>query len=171
MATAPSQHRGEKSGTDWRAQLGANLVAADDAVSHIKSGDRVCLSIAQQTPFEICPALAGRLMELESVLVNHGAAVMNWDLPGLCERFRLESMYLTPYDRAIYHRGDADFTPIQYYRAGHLPPALDNFNVYLMTVSPPDEHCLLQFRRSADHVEAARAQRKFGDCRDRQEID
>ena len=54
-------------------------------------------------------------------------------------------MYLSPYDRAIYHRGAADFTPIQYYRAGHLPPALDNFNVYLMTVSPPDEHGYCNF--------------------------
>jgi len=54
-------------------------------------------------------------------------------------------MYLSPYDRAIYHRGDADFTPIVYYRAGHLPPALDNFNVYLMTVSPPDEHGYCNF--------------------------
>src|SRR5258708_32481926 len=123
MATAPSQHRGEKSGTDWRAQLGSRLVSADEAMSHIKSGDRVCLSIAQQTPFELCPALAGRLMDLDNVVVHHGAAVMNWDLPGLGERFRLESMYLTAYDRLIYHRGDAACTPIQYYRAGHLPPA------------------------------------------------
>src|SRR5208282_1590906 len=97
MATAPSQHRDQKSGTDWRAQLGSRLVSADEAVSHIKSGDRVCLSIAQSTPFELCP------------------------------------------------RGAADFTPIQYYRAGHLPPALDNFNVYLMTVSPPDEYGYCNF--------------------------
>jgi 4-hydroxybutyrate CoA-transferase len=133
---------------DWRTQLGSRLIAADEAVSHIKSGDRVCLSIAQQTPFELCPALAGRLMELDNVVVNHGAAVMNWDLPGLGERFRLESMYLSPYDRAIYHRGEADFTPVQYYRAGHLPPALDDFNVYLMTVSPPDEHGFCNFGES-----------------------
>ena len=138
MATAPSHHRGQVS--DWRAQLGSRLVSADAAVAHIKSGDRVALSIAQSTPFELCPALAARLMELEDVVVNHGAAVMNWDLPGLGERFRLESFYLSPYDREIYTRGAADFTPVQYYRAGHLPPALDNFNVYLMTVSPPDEH-------------------------------
>jgi 4-hydroxybutyrate CoA-transferase len=145
MATAPSQNRERLNGHDWRAQLGARLVGADEAVSQINSGDRVCLSIAQATPFELCPSLAGRLMELENVVVNHGAAVMNWDLPGLGERFRLESMYLSPYDRAIYHRGAADFTPIQYYRAGHLPPALDNFNVYLMTVSPPDVHGYCNF--------------------------
>jgi len=133
---------------DWRAQLGSRLVSADEAMSHIKSGDRVCLSIAQQTPFELCPALAGRLMDLDNVVVNHGAAVMNWDLPGLGERFRLESMYLTAYDRLIYHRGDAEFMPVQYYRSGHLPPALDNFNVYLMVVSPPDAHGYCNFGES-----------------------
>src|SRR6266478_7364980 len=85
MATAPSHHRA--SGFDWRAQLGSRLVSADDAVAHIKSGDRVALSIAQSTPFELCPALAARLMELEDVVVNHGAAVMNWDLPGLASAF------------------------------------------------------------------------------------
>lgn len=144
MATAyAAEHR-----ADWRAQLGARLVAPDQAVSHIKSGDRVCLSIAQMTPFELCPALAGRLMELENVVVNHSAAVMNWDLPGLGERFRLESMYVSPYDRDLYSRGAADFTPIQYYRAGHLPHALENFNVYLMTVSPPDEHGYCNFGES-----------------------
>ena len=129
MATAPSRHSGQKSGTDWRAQLGARLVAADEAVSHIKSGDRVCLSIAQATPFEICPALAGRLMELENVVVNHGAAVMNWDLPGLGERFRFESFYLSPVDRGIFAAGRGEFVPLSYYRSGVLPPGLDDFNV------------------------------------------
>lgn len=141
MATAyAGEHR-----ADWRGQLGGRLVSPEQAVSHIKSGDRVCLSIAQMTPFELCPALAGRLMELDNVVVNHGAAVMNWDLPGLGERFRLESMYVSPYDRDLYNRGAADFTPIQYYRAGHLPHALEGFNVYLMTVSPPDEHGYCNF--------------------------
>ncbi len=124
---------------DWRSHYTSRMVSADEAVSHIKSGDRVALSIAQATPFTLCPALAARLMDIEDVVVNHGAALANWDLPGLGARFRLESNYLTPFDRAIYHRGSAEFTPIAYYRDGVLPPSLDTFNVYVMTVSPPDE--------------------------------
>ena len=42
-------------------------------------------------------------------------------------------------------RGDAEFTPISYYRAGVLPPALDNFNVYIMTVSAPDANGYVNF--------------------------
>lgn len=130
---------------DWRAQLGSRLVSPDEAVGHIKSGDRVVLSIAQATPFTICSALAGRLMEIENVVVNHGAALANWDLPGLGERFRLESMYLSPYDRALYHAGRAEFTPISYYRDGALPPGLENFNVCVVTVTPPDENGNVNF--------------------------
>jgi 4-hydroxybutyrate CoA-transferase len=141
MATAPvSSH-----GAGWRAQVGAKLVAADEAVAHIKSGDRVCMSIAQATPLEVCMALAGRLMEIEDVVINAGATAFTWDLPGLGERFKLESMYVSPYDRHIYARGDGDFTPIQYYRAGHLPPSLENFNVYLVLLGPPDENGMCNF--------------------------
>ncbi|HZO80441.1 MAG TPA: acetyl-CoA hydrolase/transferase C-terminal domain-containing protein [Candidatus Binataceae bacterium] len=130
---------------DWRAQLGARLVAPDEAVAHIKSGDRVTMSIAQGTPFTLCHALAARLMELEGVVVNYSAALFAFDLPGLGERFRLESFYLSPLDRKLYHEGPGEFVPLSYYRTGHLPPGLEGFNVYLMTVSPPDERGEVNF--------------------------
>jgi hypothetical protein len=45
-----------KSSFDWRARFGSKLVTADQAVSHIKSGDRITMSIAQATPFTLCAA-------------------------------------------------------------------------------------------------------------------
>ena len=130
---------------DWRAQLGGKLVAADEAVAHIKSGDRITSSIAQATPFTLCAALAGRLMELDQVVLNSSASLFSWDLPGLGERFRFESFYLSPVDRGIFTGNRGEFVPLSYYRAGVLPPGLDDFNVYLMTVSPPDEHGYVNF--------------------------
>lgn len=124
--------------SDWRTQLGGKLVAADEAIGHINSGDRITMSIAQGTPFTLCAALAGRLMELENIVLNNSAALFNWDLPGLGEKFRYESFYLSPIDRALFVEGRGEFVPLSYYRAGVLPPGLDNFNVYLVTVSPPD---------------------------------
>jgi 4-hydroxybutyrate CoA-transferase len=131
--------------SNWRAQLGAKLVSPEVAVEHIKSGDRITLSIAQVTPFTLCAALAGRLMEIENVVVNHSAALFNWDLPGIGERFRLESFYLSPIGRELFAAGPAEFVPVSYYREGTLPPGLDNFNVYLLTVSPPDELGMVNF--------------------------
>jgi acyl-CoA hydrolase len=123
---------------NWREQIGAKLITPEEAVAHIKSGDRITASIAQATPFTLFHALAGRLMEIERVVVNYSAALFAFDLPGLGERYRLESFYLSPIDRKLYHDGMGEFVPVSYYRAGHLPPGLEGFNVYLMTVSPPD---------------------------------
>ncbi len=130
---------------NWRAQLGSKLVTPEAAVAQIKSGDRITLSIAQATPFTLCAALAGRLMEIDNVVVNHSAALFNWDLPGLGERFRFESFYLSPIGRELFGAGHGEFVPVSYYREGTLPPGLENFNVYLLTVSPPDEHGMVNF--------------------------
>lgn len=131
--------------SDWRAQLGSKLVSAEEAISHIKSGDRVTLSIAQATPFTLCTALAARLMELDEVVLNNSAALYNWDLPGLGERFRYESFYLSPVDRGTFAQGQVEFIPVSYYRTGVLPPGLENFNVYLLTVSLPDANGYVNF--------------------------
>jgi 4-hydroxybutyrate CoA-transferase len=130
---------------DWHAQLGSKLVAADEAVAHIKSGDRVTMSISHATPFTLCVALAGRLMEIENVVLNHSASLFNWELPGLGERYRFESIYLSPVGRELFGEGRADFVPVAYYRMGVLPPGLDNFNVFLMKVSPPDREGFVNF--------------------------
>jgi 4-hydroxybutyrate CoA-transferase len=131
--------------SDWREQLGDKLVMPDEAVAHIKSGDRITASIAHVTPFTLFHALAGRLMELERVVINYSAALFAFDLPGLGERFRLESFYLSPIDRKLFHEGMGEYVPVSYYRAGHLPPGLEDFNVYLMTVSPPDANGEVNF--------------------------
>lgn len=131
---------------DWRARLGGKLVSAEEAVSHIGSSSRITMSIAQSTPFALCAALSGRLMELDDVVLNHSAALFNWDLPGLGERFRFESFYLSPIGRNLFtEQGLGEFVPLSYYRHGALPPGLDNFNVYLMTVSPPDANGFVNF--------------------------
>ncbi len=54
MATAANLNAG-----DWRARLGSRLVSPDEALSHVKSGDRIVISLAQATPFTLCTALAG----------------------------------------------------------------------------------------------------------------
>ncbi len=127
-----------KTAFNWREQLGAKLVTPEEAVAHVKSGDRITASIAHVTPFTLFHALAARLMEIERVVISYSAALFAFDLPGVGERFRLESFYLSPVDRQLFRDGMGEFVPVSYYRAGHLPPGFDDFNVFLMTVSPPD---------------------------------
>jgi len=122
----------------WRSQLGDRLVEPEVAVSHIRSGDRVAISIAQATPYTLCAALAARLTEIENVVVCHGAPLFSWHVPGLGERFRAESYYLSAVDRPLHAAGAVEFNPIGCFRAHTLPEPLDDYNVYMMTVSPPD---------------------------------
>jgi len=131
--------------TGWRSQLGDRLVAPEVAVGHILSGDRVGISIAQATPYTLCMALAARLTEIEDVVVCHGAPLFSWELPGLGERFRVESYYLSPLDRPLYQAGTVEFNPIGCFRSHSLPDSLNSFNVYLVTVSPPDSEGYVSF--------------------------
>lgn len=130
---------------DWRTQFGNKLVSPEEAMSHLKSGDRITMSIAQATPFTLCTALAACLMELDNVVLNNSAALFNWDLPGLGEKFRYESFYLSGIDRGVFTAGRGEFVPVSYYRDGTLPPGYDNFNVFLLRVSPPDENGYVNF--------------------------
>src|SRR5262249_17516630 len=85
------------------------------------------------------------LMEIENVVLNHSASLFNWELPGLGARYRFESIYLSPVGRDLFTDGRAEFVPVSYYRMGVLPPGLDNFNVFLMKVSPPDQEGFVNF--------------------------
>jgi 4-hydroxybutyrate CoA-transferase len=125
-------------GFDWRASLGSALVSAEDALAQIKAGDRIGVALAQTTPHWLCGALAARLAELKDIVICHLAPYFDWNLPGLNDRFRLRSSYLSPIDRPLYGRLAIEFVPVGIYRAGVLPPGLDDLNVYLMKVSPPN---------------------------------
>jgi 4-hydroxybutyrate CoA-transferase len=135
-------------GWNWRAALGHRLVTAEEAVSHINSGDRVSISLALQTPHALCGALAARLTDLERVVISHSAALFDWDIPGLAERFRLQSTFLSPVDRRLHDSRREEFMPVGLYRAGVLPPGLDNFNVFMVKVSPPNRDGYVSFGES-----------------------
>ncbi len=145
MSLIPGAAAIARSAEDWRSQLGDRLVTPETAVSHILSGDRVGISMSRSTPFTLCAALAARLTEIEDVVISHGSPAFSWEFPGLGERFRVESYYLSPIDRPLYQAGAVEFNPIGSFRAQTLPESLDSFNVYMMTVSPPDRDGFVSF--------------------------
>ena len=135
-------------GFDWRALLSRRLVTAEEVVSHVNSGDRVSISLALQTPHALCGALAARLTDLERVVISHSAALFDWDIPGVAERFRLQSTFLSSVDRRLHDSRREEFMPVGLYRAGVLPPGLDNFNIFMVKVSPPNRDGYVSFGES-----------------------
>jgi len=132
----------------WVDNYKKKLVTAEEAVSAIKSGDRVYISGNAATPYALMHALAKRRDELEEVELVH-VLLMGEDplsSPEMEGHFRHNSLFVGPADRKAINEGRADYIPIFL----HQIPALmysDQMplNVAILHLSPPDEHGFMSF--------------------------
>ncbi|MBI4252119.1 MAG: acetyl-CoA hydrolase/transferase family protein [Candidatus Tectomicrobia bacterium] len=127
----------------WRSEYKRKLTTPTDAVSVIKSGDRIYLSGNAATPISLLQALADRKSELADVKVHHVLFVGRdpLSLRGMEKHFRHVSLFVGPADREAVNEGRAVYTPIflseipRLYREGILP-----LDAAILSVSPPDIH-------------------------------
>jgi 4-hydroxybutyrate CoA-transferase len=132
----------------WVDDYKKKLMTAEEAVSVIKSGDRVYISGNAATPYALMHALAKRRDELEDVELVH-VLLMGEDplsRPEMEGHFRHNSLFVGPADRKAINEGRADYIPIFL----HQIPALmysDQMplNVAILHLSPPDEHGFMSF--------------------------
>jgi len=132
----------------WVDDYKKKLVTAEEAVSAIKSGDRVYISGNAATPYALMHSLAKRKDELEDVELVH-VLLMGEDplsRPEMEGHFRHNSLFVGPADRKAINEGRADYIPIFL----HQIPALmysDQMplNVAILHLSPPDEHGFMSF--------------------------
>ncbi len=127
----------------WLEQYRSRRVSPEEAVSMVRSGDRIFVSGNAATPFVLLNALAARGQQLENVEVVHVLLLGNDPLsgPGKESSFRHNSLFVGPADRAAVNEGRADYTPIHLHQIGRLfsdgPLKLD---AALIQTAPPDEH-------------------------------
>jgi len=132
----------------WIEAYKRKLVSADEAVSVVKSGNRIYISGNAATPFALIRALAARRDELFSVEVNHVLLLGDDPLsaPGMEEHFRHNSLFVGPADRDAINEGRSDYVPVflseipALFTTGIIP-----LDVALIHVSPPDEHGFMSF--------------------------
>jgi len=127
----------------WVSDYKAKLRTAEEAVSFIKSGDRVYYGGNAAIPQTLVRALASRKAELEDVQLNHVLLLGDDPLsaPEMAGHFRHNSLFVGPADRKAVNDGRADYVPIFLY----MIPRLFNdrvvpVDVAMVAVSPPDEH-------------------------------
>ncbi len=119
-----------------------------EAVSIVKSNDRVYVSGNAATPFQLMEALAQRKDELQDVEIAHVLLFGDDPLskPGMEGHFRHNSLFVGPADRAAVNEGRADYIPVFLYEipslfySGLLP-----IDIAFMHLSPPDEHGFMSF--------------------------
>ncbi len=132
----------------WVDDYKKKLCSAEEAVSVVKSGDRVYISGNAATPYVLMKALAQRKDELSNVELVH-VLLMGEDplsKPEMEGHFRHNSLFVGPADRKAINEGRADYVPIflhqipDLFYSGQMP-----VDVAILHLSPPDEHGFMSY--------------------------
>jgi len=132
----------------WMDSYRQRVVTAEEAVSHIQSGQRVFLTGNCSVPQIVVGALVRRAMDLTDVeliqVLTFGKA--EYAKPELVGHLRINTFFISDTQRAAVHEGRGDFTPCflseipLLFKNGQLP-----LDAALVHVSPPDEHGFCSF--------------------------
>lgn len=133
-------------------------VPVEEALSYVRSGDRVFVHTAAAAPRLLVEALAARAPELTEVEIVqlHTEGPAPYAAPGMERSFGVRCLFIGPNLRAAVAEGRADYVPVflsevpALFRRGILP-----LDVALVQVSPPDRHGFCSLGVSVDASRAA----------------
>jgi acyl-CoA hydrolase len=136
----------------------SKIVTAEDAVTVIKSGDRVFVHTAAAAPARLINAMTARAPELNDIEVVHLHTEVEapYAEPEHADTFRVNALFVGGNVRKAVNEGRADYLPIflseipQLFRRRILP-----LDVALVQVSPPDQHGFCSLGVSVDGSLAA----------------
>jgi acyl-CoA hydrolase len=127
----------------WLDDYRSKLQTAAEAVSRIRSGDRVYYAGNAAIPWALVRALAERADELENVQLSHVLLLGEDPLsrPGMERHFRHNSLFVGPADREAVNEGRGDYVPIFLHQIPRLfREWVVPLDVAMVQCSPPDEH-------------------------------
>jgi 4-hydroxybutyrate CoA-transferase len=129
-------------------------VTPDEAVSGIRSGDRVYIGSGAAEPDSLVEALTARARALRDVRLLHALTFgpARYVAPEHAESFRVTTFFISPNVREAVAAGRADFVPVFLHETGRLCQDLD---WALVQLSPPDRHGFCSTGVSADVTVAA----------------
>ncbi|HET9429407.1 MAG TPA: acetyl-CoA hydrolase/transferase C-terminal domain-containing protein [Allosphingosinicella sp.] len=156
------------------AEYQAKLMTADQAVAAIPSDSDIAIGMAVAEPPALLTALAARveaggLQDLRTwyfhSLVHAGTTLLRYEL---LDRVRPHCMFLSPIERALIQRGEADdrvpieFVPTAFSESSRLLSERVALDAFVTTVSPMDRNGWFTFGTSNDYgTTAARAARRL----------
>ncbi len=141
---------------DWKEKYADHICSADEAVSHIKSGDRVVVAHACGEPVILTDAMVANAerYDFRDIEVVHMVAMgkAGYCVPEMSDRFRHNGLFLGGTTRAAVEEGRGDFTPIFFSQIPELFRNKLRADVILFQVSEPDEHGYCSFGISCDYT-------------------
>ncbi len=128
---------------EWINKYQSRIITAQEAVTNIKSGDRVFLTGNVSVPHQLLAALVGHAPNLENVEIMQALTIgaQDYAAPEMSGHLRVNTIFVSANVRKAVQEGRADFTPVL---LSEFPLLFKNnilpLDVALIHVSPPDEH-------------------------------
>ena len=132
----------------WRDDYASRLASAEEAVSIVKSGDRVVIPLTEQ-PMTLVAALIARSPELSDVTISISAP--GFDVGALLDAgFHVEvENFIGPFARAYENEGVAPYLPLGFSLTfktnDERPDNAKPIDTVLVTTAPPDENGMVGF--------------------------
>ena len=147
----------DKKDKPWKAEYREKLVSADEAVSHIRSGQRIVFSHAAGESLVLSDALVRNRALFENVEIVHMVAMgeAKYCEPGMEKHFRHNSFFLGASTRKAAKEGRADVTPVYFSEVPALFRTTLPVDAVFLNLSPPDEHGYCSFGISVDYSKPA----------------
>lgn len=147
----------DKKDKPWKAEYREKLVSADEAVSHIRSGQRIVFSHAAGESLVLLDALVRNRALFENVEIVHMVAMgeAKYCEPGMEKHFRHNSFFLGASTRKAAKEGRADVTPVYFSEVPELFRTTLPVDAVFLNLSPPDEHGYCSFGISVDYSKPA----------------
>ena len=133
---------------NWMDAYRRKVVSADEAVSHIASGQRLFFTGNCSMPKQVLAALVLRAPQLTGVEIVHVLTIAtdSYVAPEMEGHLRVNTLFISDNVRQAVNDGRADFTPVflseipGLFKNGQLP-----LDVAVIHVTPPDEHGFCSF--------------------------
>lgn len=128
---------------DWKKIYNSRLCTAEEAVKSIKSGDRVAFAHAVAEPAILVDAMVANAEAYKDVEVCHMVTLGKgaYSKPEMKEHFRFNGWFTSPATRDSIAQGHGDFTPVFFHEVpNYIRKGIFDIDVFMVMVSPPDEH-------------------------------
>lgn len=147
---------------DWKAHYESHKMSAEEAVKHIKSGDRVVTGHACGEPSYLIDAMVANAAAYENVEIDHMVAMGQsaYCKPEYEKNFRHNALFVGGSTRTAVAEGRADFTPCFFFEIPGLFRSTLPVDVALVQVTPPNENGMCSLGVSVDYTLAALKQAK-----------
>lgn len=128
---------------NWREIYKSRLCTAEEAVKCIKSGDRVAFAHAVAEPPVLVDAMVANAEAYKDVEVCHMVTLGKgaYSKPEMKDHFRFNGWFTSPATRDSIAQGHGDFTPVFFHEVpNYIRKGIFSIDVFMVMVSPPDEH-------------------------------